>query len=265
MMRTKEGGALPVLLGSRELEGFGGTWLITARDLTAQKRIAELESLRHMYREIAVQTKTPLSLAYSWIHRLERQARASQIGTAETLHKALAQLKRVDITYERLALYSQDAAVDRACTELLLNAGDLLKRILDHFPDGLFSVDGLDDADLYIRGNAYEIEFAVESTISYLQRFLPVDETVAVRLEAKDERVLIDIQGPFPPDPGCCVGERFGGAAPETVCQAIHEMALGAEIIAKLMEQHGGVFRQEAVPDDKVRFQLDFPQQKVVV
>lgn len=260
-MRRKDGSILPVLLGSRELEGFGA-WVITARDLTAQKRIAELESLRHMYREIAVQTKTPLSLACSWIQRLERKARESQSETAETLHKALAQLKRVDITYERLAMYSQDA-VDSACRELLLNAGDLLKRVSGNFPDGLLTLEGVDDADLYLRGDPYEIEFALESTISYLQRFLPADERIGVRLATDGERLLIDIQGPFPPEPGCGGDERFGDAAPEAVCQAIHEMSLGAEIIGKLMRRHGGEFRQEALPADRVRFQLDFPLQQV--
>jgi PAS domain S-box-containing protein len=260
-MRRKDGSILPVLLGSRELEGFGA-WVITARDLTAQKRIAELENLRHMYREIAVQTKTPLLLAYSWIQRLQRKAEESQSETAAVLQKALAQLKKVDITYERLALYSQDAS-GGACKELLLNAGDLLKRTFDNFPQGLLSVEGVDGPDLYIRGNPYEIEFAVESTISYLQRFLPPDERITAKLASAAGRLLIDIQGPFPPDPACGGGDRFDDAAPEAVCQAIHEMSLGGEIIGKLMQQHGGSFRQDAMPDDCVRFRLDFPLEQV--
>jgi len=257
VMRRKDGTAMPVLLGSRELEGFGA-WVITARDLTAQRRIAELESLRHMYREIAVQTKTPLSLAYSWIQRLERQARASDSETAVTLHKALAQLKKVDITYERLALYSQDTT-DPACRELLLNARDLLRRTIDDFPEGLLSVEGLDGPDLYIRGNPFEIEFAVQSTISYLQRFLPANEVITMLLVSGGGNMWIDIQGPFPPEPECGTGEHPGDVAPEAVCQAIHEMSLGAEIIGKLMQQHGGSFQQEMLAGDKVRFQLTFP------
>jgi PAS domain S-box-containing protein len=262
VMRRKDGRTLPVLLGSRELEGFGA-WVITARDLTAQKRIAELESLRHMYREIAAQTKTPLSLAYSWVQKLEKKAQESHDDSAATtLHKALTQLKKVDITYERLALYSQDGA-DKTYKELLLNAGDLLKRTLDNFPDGLVSVEGLDGADWYIRGNPYEIEFAVESTVSYLQRFLPSDDAVAVRLRPAGEHLLIEIEGPFPPEPVCDIDEQFGGAAPEAICQAIHEMSLGSEVIEKLMERHGGAFRREDLPEDKVRFQLDFPLEPV--
>lgn len=262
-MRHKDGTTLPVLLGSRELEGFGA-WVITARDLTAQKRVAELESLRHMYRELAVQTKTPLSLACSWIQRLERQARDSHSETAATLHKALAQLKKVDITYERLALYSQDAA-DHTCRQLLLNARDLLKRTVDGFPDGLLSVEGLDGDDFYVRGDPYEIGFAVDSTISYLQRFLPADERISVRLETAGEALLIEIQGPVPPEPPADGGEQFANAAPEAVCQALHEMTLGATIIGGLMQKHGGSFRQEALPDDTVRFRLDFPLQHVGV
>ena len=42
-------------------------------------------------------------------------------------------------------------------------------------------------------------------------------------------------------------------------------MSLGAEIIGKLMQQHGGEFRQEALPGNRVRFQLGFPLQHLVV
>jgi PAS domain S-box-containing protein len=262
-MRRKDGTTLPVLLGAQELEGFGA-WVISARDLTAQKRIAELENLRHMYREIAAQTKTPLSLAYSWIQRLERQARDSQSDSAATLHKVLAQLKKVDMTYERLALYSQETA-NTTCMGLLLNAGDLLKRTASEFPDGLLSVQGTDGENFYVRGDPYEIDFAVESMISYLQRFLPADERILVRLTSVGQRLLIEIQGPHPPEPRCGDGERSDDVVPEAVCRAIHEMSLGAEIIGKLMQRHGGEFRQEALPENRVRFQLVFPLQHVVV
>jgi len=256
-MRRKDGTTLPVLLGSRELEGFGA-WVISARDISAQKRIAELESLRHMYREIAAQTKTPLSLAYSWVHRLERQLRDSQNGTAAILRKTLAQLKKVDITYERLALYSQGNA-DRAAKELLLNAGDLLRRITDNLPEGLLSIEGLEERPFYIRGDPYEIEFAVESTISYLERFLAPDEKVSVRLQSAGGRLSVEIEGGFPPEPESCIIGEASDAAPEDVCRALHEMSLGAEIIGKVMQQHGGEFHQDSLENDKVRFRLDFP------
>jgi PAS domain S-box-containing protein len=256
-LRCKDGSILPVLLGSRELEGFGA-WVISARDLTNQKRIAELESLRRMYREIAAQTKTPLSLACSWILRLQRKAEESQDETSSILQKVLTQLKKVDITYERLALYSQSsgAAVSK---EILLNAGDLLKRTLDNFPQELLSIRGLDATNLYVRGDPFEIEFAVESTISYLQRFLPAHERVEVRLSSAAGRLLIHIQGFFPPEP---TGSA-GGEPPETVCQTIHEMALGADIIGDFMQRHGGSFRQETMTNNIVRFQLDFPLEHV--
>jgi PAS domain S-box-containing protein len=256
-LRCKDGSILPVLLGSRELEGFGA-WVISARDLTNQKRIAELESLRHMYREIAAQTKTPLSLACSWIQRLQRKAEESHDGASSILQKVLTQLKKVDITYERLALYSQSPAA-AVSKEILLNAGDLLKRTLDNFPQELLSIRGLDAMDLYVRGDPFEIEFAIESTISYLQRFLPADERVEVGLSSAAGRLLIHIQGFFPPEPtGNADCER-----PETVCQTIHEMALGADIIGDFMKRHGGSFRQETMTNNIVRFQLDFPLEHV--
>ena len=132
-----------MLVGSRELEGFGA-WVISARDLTHQRRIAELESLRHMYREIAAQTKTPLSLACSWIQRLQRKTQESGDDIATILQKTLVQLKKVNITYDRLALYSQgpDATVPK---HILVNAGDLLKRTLDNLPQDLLSISGLQD------------------------------------------------------------------------------------------------------------------------
>ena len=261
MMRRKDGSVLPVLVGSRELEGFGA-WVITARDLTAQKRIAELEGLRHTYREIAAQTKTPLSLAYSWIQRLQRKAEEPQSETAVVLKKALAQLRKVDLTYERLALYSQDPG-SPASKEYLLNAGDLLRRITDSFPQDLLSLEGLDTADLYVRGDPFEIEFAVESTISYLLRFLPPNERVEVKLASTADRLGIEIRGPFPPEPGSTREDDGEGAPPEAVCEVLHEISLGAETIGRFMRRHGGMFRQGTLPNGDVRFQLDLPRAQV--
>ena len=265
-MLRKDGTTLPVLVGSRELEGFGA-WVISARDLTHQRRIAELESLRHMYREIAAQTKTPLSLACSWIQRLQRKTQESGDDIATILQKTLVQLKKVNITYDRLALYSQgpDATVPK---HILVNAGDLLKRTLDNLPQDLLSISGLQDhgngntGDLYIRGDAFEIEFAVESTISYVERFLPPGGKVRVNVASRDQRLLIDIEGPFPPEPACVPAP---GTTPEMLCETVHEMALGSTVIETFMQQHSGSFRKETTAGGDIRFRLDFPLASVEV
>jgi PAS domain S-box-containing protein len=254
-LRRKDGSILPVLVGSRELEGFGA-WVISARDLTNQKRVAELENLRYIYREIAAQTKTPLSLAYSWIQRLQRKAEQAGSESAAILQKTLAQLNKVDLTYERLALYSQAPGAEISKV-ILLNATDLLKRIIANIPAETLSAEGLDQTGVYVRGDAFEIEFAVESTISYLQRFLPPDEKITFSVSAADGQLNIRIQGPFPPDPDCSTASAE--PVPELVCHAIHEMALGGGIIAKFMQQHRGSFRQERLNCGNLRFQLALP------
>ncbi|HKD08301.1 MAG TPA: GAF domain-containing protein [Bryobacteraceae bacterium] len=252
-LRRKDGTLLPVLVGSRELEGFGA-WVFSARDLTHQKRVAELESLRAMYKEIAAQTKTPLSLAFSWIQRVQRKAEHSGSEAAEILQKALVQLKKADLTYERLAFYSDRTAAAAASKEILINAGDLLKRTLGIMPTGVVRFDPTGVPDLYIRSDPFETEFAIESTISYLERFLPADQGVDVSLSSVSERVLIHIQGPFPEQP------EGSEETSERVCQTLHEMALGSDIIRTFMQQHGASYRQERLPGGKVRFELSFPQ-----
>jgi PAS domain S-box-containing protein len=252
-LRRKDGSIIPVLLGSRELEGFGA-WVFSARDLTHQKRVAELESLRAMYREIAAQTKTPLSLAFSWIQRVQRKAEQSGGDAAEILQKALVQLKKADLTYERLAFYSDRSTAVAASKEMLINAGDLLKRTLAIMPTGVVRFDPAGAPELYIRSDPFETEFAIESTVSYLERFLPADQGVEVNLSSEPGKVLIHIQGPLPEEPG-------GGAeTSDRVCQTLHEMALGSDIIRTFMQQHGGDYRQERLPGGIVRFELSFPQ-----
>jgi hypothetical protein len=214
-----------------------------------------LEALRHMYREIAAQTKTPLSLASAWLQRLQRKSEQYPDDTANVLQKALWQLKRVDITYERLALYGQDAG-KAEFREILLNAGDLLRRTLANFPPQLLSVRGLDRNDLYVRGDAFEIEFAIESALSFLQRFLPDNGRVEVAVSSPEGRLVIRMEAPFPTHADC---QGSPDAAPEAVCQAVRELALGAEIIEKFMQHHHGTFRRESAAADHVCFQLDLP------
>ena len=73
-------------------------------------------------------------------------------------------------------------------------------------------------------------------------------------MSSEPGKVLIHIQGPLPEEPG-------GGAeTSDRVCQTLHEMALGSDIIRTFMQQHGGDYRQERLPGGIVRFELSFPQ-----
>ena len=84
-LSRKNGQEIPVLMSVSTLpKEFGGKVMI-CKDLSLYKRVEELEYLGKMYHEIAVQTQTPLSLAFSWVHALRDQS--SDRPAIETFEK----------------------------------------------------------------------------------------------------------------------------------------------------------------------------------
>ncbi len=251
----KDGSRLPVLLSSSELpEDFEGK-VFVCKDASLFERVKELEYLTTMYHEIAIQTQTPLSLAFGWIQRMKKTTRNKEIG--ETLGKALKQLSKVEMTYNRLALYDQEEGV-LPYREVLLSVSEVADYVLSEFPESERNriSDKLEEKLPYLRGDLFQLTFCLETILSFLLRYLPQDEKIRLEIFSEDGWVITRIAG-FMPD--LRDQRSVGLARQEAVAKTIMQMALGDEMIKRFVDNHKGKFFRETGEGSLGVFEIRLP------
>jgi signal transduction histidine kinase len=166
-LKRKDGTAAAVLLSASPLPQALGGAVFLARDLSLAKRLHELEYLGRVHRELAIQTKTPLSLAFSWLRTLRDK-------DPEVVDKITKELQKVELTYDRLALYEQSEGV-LPVNKILLDMSEVLRSVLDSLPEvERKKIDDKMDPDLpWVRADYFQLTFCVRTIISYLIRFVP--------------------------------------------------------------------------------------------
>jgi PAS domain S-box-containing protein len=262
-LKTNTGRIVPVLAGVHELQGFDA-WVISAKDISYRKRLEQLEMLGQMYRELAAQMKTPLTLISGWLRRLRKQKETSDPATADVITRTLAQVKKLDITFDRLAFYDQNSGF-APYNEILLDIPKLLDRIVAELPQSEFASvvrNGGRNTGAYVRGDAYRITFIIETILSYLFRFLPQDDQIKVDVASGVEAVEITISGWFPA-PNHSGDEP--DVTPEGIREALNDMALGEQVITRFMAELHGRYSKTQSEDGELRFILNFPKARVEV
>ena len=236
-LRCKGGSLLPVLLSASELPEYFEGKVFVCKDVSVFERVKELDYLTKMYNEIAVQTQTPLSLAFGWIRRLGKETSDKEM--ADTLDKALKQLSKVEMTYRRLALYDKQEGV-LPYTEMLLSISEVVDYVLSEFPESERNriAENRQEKLPYLRGDLFQLTFCLEAILSFLLRYLPLDEKIDFRVFSEEGWVIMKLSGFLPPDRG---PEEF--AAQKALSETIMQMALGDEVIKRfVVDNHKGKF-----------------------
>ena len=258
-LRHKNDSKVSLLLSGTLLPPEIGLKIYVCNDLSTRKRLETLEILRHMYNEIASQIKTPLSLAFSWLSKL--QTLLSEAEAADILAKTLKQLNKVDLTYDRLLMYERHRAVaplDKSLCEIPALLADILKGMPDSDADRIkITCEGRIPP---LRVDPYQVGFCFESLLAYLLRFLPEGEKVTACVTFREGNVTVSIRGYAPKVTG---GTLTSYARKRWAIHAITEMALGEEMIRGFIERnHGGKLRKQHDSDDRMEFVVELPAEE---
>ena len=254
-IQQKNGRTVEVLLsGSRLPETFGGMVFI-AKDLSLFKQVLRLKQLGAMYYEIASQTKTPLSLVHSWLRRLRKEREDGEDNG--TIDRIIRQLRKVELSYDRLMLYDDEKRMI-PFNEMLLDINEVLDNIRNELPraenDKLrIHVKGTIPL---LRGDIFQLSFCIQTILSYLLRFVPEEENIQISVCHDPDWIKIGIRGFFP--------ELSESLAPEAsdqqvVSQVISEIALGQHIIGDFIGNHGGKYHNHKRDGSRVSFLMDLP------
>lgn len=251
----KDGSEVSLLLSGTSLPKEIGRKIYVCNNLSNLKRMDTLEILRNMYNEIATQIKTPLSLVFTWLGKLQKFE--TQPDAADILMKTVKQLNKVDLTYDRLLFYERHktiAPIEKCVFEIPF----LLEKIKQDMPDSEASqIDVMVQPDVpLVRADLAQLWFCIESILGYLGRFVPEDRKVSVSISAQSGRAVVAISGYAPPVTGCA----FPDYAKTQWARAITEMALGEEMIRSFIEKnHAGKLRKRRVEDDLTEYVIELP------
>jgi PAS domain S-box-containing protein len=253
----KNGAEVSLLLSKTSLPKEIGLKVYVCNDLSPRKRKVTIEILRQMYNEIASQIKTPLSLAFTWLDKLQKIE--SQPGVADILAKTVKQLHKVDLSYDRLLFYEQYktiAPVEKSVFEIPF----LIEKIKQDMPDSeaqQVEVITQTGVPMMVQADLFQLWFCVETVLAYLLRFVPASGKVSVNISARNGGVTLVIRGYAPRVTGGAI-TNYGKT--RWAIRAITEMALGEEMIKRFVEKNNsGRFHKQRHAGDLMEYVIELP------
>jgi len=254
VFRRKDGEPINVILSGSQLQDPFTDKVFFATDLSLRDRLRELEHMGKLFNEIAIQTKTPLSLVFSWLRRINKEV--TNTNLIDLIEKITRQLRKVELSFDRLALYDKKEGII-PYEEFLINISEVLDRVIDQFPkaEAKKVVIDKDKSIPYLRGDIFQLSFCLKTILSYLFRFLPEEERILLRVSAAPEQLILDISGFFP---GPSDVKSSDIAMESQISQTLTEMALGEEILQTFIGNHKGYYKSSR-EGQKINFRIHLP------
>jgi PAS domain-containing protein len=237
-LKRRPEGALFATLTRIDLQADFGRTIYFVSDITAQQRLKQIENLENVYHELAVQTKTPLSLALGWINRLKR--RQTDPDLMDTLEKSLRQLKKLEITYNRLALYAAEQEA-LPFNPTLFDIAELIDSVKTDLPEGEQSKIAWSHcpAQGLIRGDIFQLRFCLETILAYLLRFATNEYKIDLAVSGEENDCVIAITG-WTPRPEYPLGDTTRRLETDACTEA--DIFLGRQLVDRIVARHRGTF-----------------------
>ncbi len=253
-LRRKHGDSIAVLLSGSLLPVQVGGRVYTASDLSWRKRVERLEFLKNMYQEIGTLAHMPLSLCFSWLKKLLRNATGPE---KEFLEKINQHLAKVRLTFDRASLFEREGT-SMPFNPVPIGVPYILNGVIEEMPaeDGSHLDLMIEDDLPPIRGDVFQLSFCFGSVLSHLLQFVPEEGKVRVRACRNNGNVEVKIQGKAPKTQVAELG-RYGDAS--EVAHALFELAVGGDTLNGFMKKHGGRFEGPHTQGDEQEFAFVVP------
>ena len=231
-------------------------WLLTdtlQRDWNVERRY-----LRETVHDVAQQTRVPLMVAGSLVRRVTRLLHDQQTcdEVEEVLDKAMKQLGKAEITYERL-IGGLAGRRSPARARTPIDLAESLKGIFSELPQEDFEqIKSNITSAPTVRGEQQAIDFVLKSIIFYLLRMKPIDRTIEVRLIEKDQGVRLEMLVSDAPIESV---NRPKDVVSKYEDEARTAAALAPEAIRSVLEAHGGKVHMPNANAATMKFELWLP------
>jgi signal transduction histidine kinase len=253
---------VPVAIRGTLMPSHLGGKVFVLNDLTFQRELQRLDLIKEVFRQAALETRVPLSLAASYLERLDK----SEVGRADLVDKALKQLRKVDIPLERLLrLASEHAGArdesERAGMEKVLNS--VLQEMTDSDRQQI-CVDG-DALDAHVAVERNTLAFCMETMLSFALRTRPLDGAVRIDLRKtapngnSPARACFSVTGDWRPQ---VEAQETADISNRWRRKAIVDLTLGSTILQDIARRAGGTFTSSMNRKSTLNLELDLPLAK---
>jgi PAS domain S-box-containing protein len=240
-----QGVHIPTLATQRPLNDDHGhcLWLFT--DLREQAQQSNLSYLEETVNEVAQNARLPLLMAESLLRKVMASL-SRDPAAVDMLDRAVRQLEKADITYERLAsTLAMRQEPDRPGQ--LFDAVEVFRQAISDLPQEDFEYcdlsefpTGIDFAPFEVFGWSEQLSFAFRSLLAYALFQRPIGSKVRIRLAYPAPRLAISISVPnWPTEEQETARSRIGriGIAQE---KAREVASLSSEAIKAAIKRHNG-------------------------
>jgi PAS domain len=194
-----EGKKTPVLLSKFLLPEEYNHLLLVMNDVTELQWTRDLQRLKAALSEATSQVRVPLSLVSSFVQQIGRKAAKTDL--ADLAGRALGQLSRVELTYDRV-FASYDANRLPPARRIPVDINRIMDHILAELPDSdrkAISWTG-GDQTRSVLADPYRLLFALESMLTYLLRSRASPQPISIRVQRVDSKaVQVTMTGPVAP------------------------------------------------------------------
>jgi GAF domain-containing protein len=246
-IKGERGKETPVLVSKFTLPEEYDHVVLVLHDVGKLQWKTDFESLNAALAESVGQVRVPISLLASHVQEIEQ--RVEDENVRELTRKAMRQLGRVELTYDRvLASYNAQALPPAEQVPFDVNA--TLDYILGDLPKlERRAVDWTPALPAMAQVDPYRATFALSSMLAYLLRARAKGERIAISVGAKDGALEIAMTGAV----------RATSPQGELACLIEHtrtQIALGQDALERMARECGGSFERAPQPDGRERLSL---------
>ena len=221
--------------------------VLVLHDVSKMQWKADFEGLKAALAETVGQVRVPISLMASYVQQFEQQVEDEELR--ELPRKALRQLARVELTYDRvLASYNPQALpLAQKVSFDMIAAFDI---ILDELPKlERKSVSLTTSGPAAVIADPYRVMFALNSMLAYLLRARTPTARIAIAVHPVDETIEVAMTG--------VVHETSPQGDLATLIEDTRtQIALGQDALERLAKECGGSFTRRRRPDGRERLAL---------
>jgi PAS domain S-box-containing protein len=251
-VRGSKGKETPVLLSKFLLPEEYDHVVLLLQDVTELQWTADIERLKAALAEAASQVRVPLSLVSSFVREIGQKTR--DLGVTDLVSKAVRQLGRIELTYDRV-FASYDADKLPAERKNLIELNNTVERILAQLPAADRETIELTPCKepSAVSADPYRLTFALESMLAYLVRSRANSSHITLRISKPDPaNIEVVMTGPVTP-------AEASGALERMVEATRTQIALGEDLLARIAAECGGTYSRKQESNERDRLSLRLP------
>lgn len=228
------GAELPVQVSRFTLEEEYDHIVFLIQDVTDLKWSRNFAKIKAVLAETTAQARIPVSLLSSFIRRFSQQVEGEQLD--DLIKKALRQLDRVELTYDRILAEYRRGALPPAQVSAF-DIGNLIDYILADLPLlQRLEIKRPEKINFRVSADPYRTFFALSSMLAYLLRARSNAEPIAIAVSQANNMVEVTMAG--------TIKELTDAGDIATLVNITRaEIGLARSAIREIAKNSGGTFR----------------------